>query len=398
MALSNNNISNHSIISLFLVFFFFGCSNASSSTINVVSFGARPDGMWDSTLPFLRAWSWACKSIEETTIYVPKGSFLLKQITLWGPCKKKITFRMDGTLVAPLDYWSLGNSGYWILFMKVNGISIYGGTLNARGASYWDCRRAAKNCPPGARSISFSWSNGVVVSGLTSLNSQTIHIAVDHCENVRIENVKIRAPSRSPNTDGINVQFSRGVTITYATIMTGDDCISINQGSSHLWIDHIACGPGHGISIGSLGNYVREEGVENVTVTSSTFTKSENGVRIKSLAQPSNGYTKGIQFRNLIMKNVYNPIIIDQRYCPKPTSCPRQNSGVKISGVRYEDIKGTSASEVAINLDCSASNPCWGIILRDIKLRYVKGSATSSCRNAAGTASGVVIPRSCLSN
>jgi polygalacturonase len=29
--------------------------------------------------------------------------------------------------------------------------------------------------------------------------------------------------------------------------MTGDDCISINQGTTHVWIQRIACGPGHGI-------------------------------------------------------------------------------------------------------------------------------------------------------
>lgn len=74
-----------------------------------------------------------------------------------------------------------------------------------------------------------------------------------------------------------------------------------------------------------------------------------------------------------------------------------QDSGVKISRVRFEEIRGSSSSAVAINLVCSSSNPCLGITLRDIKLSYLKGSATSSCINAAGTASGFVIPRSCLS-
>lgn len=79
-----------------------------------------------------------------------------------------------------------------------------------------------------------------------------------------------------------------------------------------------------GYSIGSLGNYVNEEGVENVTVTSSTFTKTENGVRIKTRPQPSSGYIRDIVFRNLIMHNVNNPIIIDQRYCAEASSsCPR---------------------------------------------------------------------------
>lgn len=152
MAPSNN--SNHFITFLLLAtffFFFFQCSDASSNTINVVSFGARNDGISDSTMAFLRAWSYACRSVSETTLYVPQGNFLLKQVTFWGPCNNKITLRIDGTLVAPSDHWSLGSSGYWILFMKINGLSIYGGTLNAKGASYWDCKKAHQNCPPGAR-------------------------------------------------------------------------------------------------------------------------------------------------------------------------------------------------------------------------------------------------------
>ncbi|XP_027339472.1 polygalacturonase-like [Abrus precatorius] len=388
--------TNHFFILFFLgnLSFFLVTSNA-NSLVNVVSFGAKPDGKLDSTMAFLRAWSWACKSKGAATIYVPKGSFLLKQVTFWGPCMNKIEFRIDGTIVAPSDYWSLGNSGYWILFMKVNWLSIHGGTVDGRGANYWRCRKGANNCPAGARSISLSWSNNVVVSGLTSLNSKAMHIAVDHCKNVVIENVKIRAPSTSPNTDGINVQFSTGVTVSHATIMTGDDCISISQGTSNMWIERVACGPGHGISIGSLGTFEEEAGVQNVTVTNSVLSRTENGVRIKSWAQPSNGYARDVVFRNLIMQNAYHPIIVDQRYCPAK-ECPNQSSGVKISSVSYEHIRGTSASPVAINFDCSESNPCWDIKLQDIKLTYYKGSATSSCVNAGGTNNGVVIPRGCL--
>lgn len=151
MAMANHK--SHFIIFPFLAtfyfFFFFESSNA--SYINVVSFGAKPDGKFDSTMSFLMAWSSACKSKEPATIYVPHGSFLLKQVTFWGPCMNKIDFRIDGTIVAPSDYWSLGNSGYWILFRKLNRLSIHGGTLDGRGSGYWRCRRAGKSCPAGAR-------------------------------------------------------------------------------------------------------------------------------------------------------------------------------------------------------------------------------------------------------
>lgn len=97
------------------------------------------------------------------------------------------------------------------------------------------------------QSIGFLWSSNVMVSGLTSINSQTVHVNVNSCYDVVLRNLKISAPSSSPNTDGIHVQSSTGVTISSSIIKTGDDCISIGQGSRNLWIDHVDCGPGHGI-------------------------------------------------------------------------------------------------------------------------------------------------------
>lgn len=77
-------------------------------------------------------------------------------------------------------------------------------------------------------------------------------------------------------------------------------------------------------SIGSLGASANEDGVQNVTVTNSVFTKTQNGVRIKTWARASNSFVTNISFRNLIMKNVGNPIMIDQKYCPSNQGCPRQ--------------------------------------------------------------------------
>lgn len=54
------------------------------------------------------------------------------------------------------------------------------------------------------------------------------------------------------------------------------------------------------------------------------FTKSDNGVRIKTWARPGNGFVKHVVFQNIVMNNVKNPIIIDQNYCPDNEGCPGQ--------------------------------------------------------------------------
>jgi polygalacturonase len=97
------------------------------------------------------------------------------------------------------------------------------------------------------QTLEFSNSKNIEVTGLTSQNSQKFHIVVNGCENVKMQGIKVTADGNSPNTDGIHVQLSSGVTILDSKIGTGDDCISIGPGATNLWIENIACGPGHGI-------------------------------------------------------------------------------------------------------------------------------------------------------
>ncbi|KAL5851119.1 hypothetical protein ACOSQ3_006237 [Xanthoceras sorbifolium] len=367
-----------------LLFTFF--IESSNAAYNVNTYGAKPDGKTDSTQSFLKAWTLACNAAQASTVLIPKGRYLIKAAVFRGPCMNRITFQIDGTIVAPTDYRALGNSGYWILFIKVDRLTVYGGTLDANGAAFWACRKSGNNCPVGARSITFNWANNVVISGLTSINSQLSHLVINSCNNVLVRNVKLIAPDQSPNTDGIHVQSSNGVTITGGILQTGDDCISIGPGTRNLLMNNIKCGPGHGVSIGSLGKELNEDGVQNVTLTNAVFTGSDNGVRIKSWARASNSFVRNVVFQNIIMNNVENPILIDQNYCPNNQGCP----------LTYRNIKGTSATPEAVTFDCSPSNPCRGIRLQDIKLSYMNRATTSSCKNIGGTSSGVLMPDSCL--
>ncbi|CAO2838304.1 unnamed protein product [Amaranthus hypochondriacus] len=378
------------IISLSLLFL--AKPNAAYS---VLKFGARPDGRTDSTQAFQKAWVWACKSTKRVTLDVPKGRFVVRPMYFSGPCRNVVTIRMKGTIVGPSDYRVLARSNVWLQFYNVNGLVIHGGTIDARGHSFWACRRRYGYCNHGAQSISFVTCKNVVVRGLTSVNSQVSHMSIKNCYNVALNYLTLRAPSGSPNTDGINVQHTNRLTIYGSVIKTGDDCIALGPGTQNTVINQIVCGPGHGISIGSMGNSLKEDGVENIQVSNVGFWKTTNGVRIKSWARPSNSFVRGITFRNLVMHNVFFPIIIDQKYCPN-NQCPHQNSGVKISDVKYINIKGTSKTKEAITLTCSPSNPCKGIRLENIKLSFGSKPAISSCSHAHGITRGKVIPRSCF--
>ncbi|KDP29566.1 hypothetical protein JCGZ_19279 [Jatropha curcas] len=337
---------------------------------NIVRYGAKPDGQTDSSKALLAAWTQACASTEAATI--------------------------DGTLSAPSDYNVIGNSEEWIAFRHVNGVTVSGGILDGQGSGLWSCKNSGKSCPNGATSLKFINSNNIIITGLTSVNSQKFHIVIFDSQDVTVQGAKISALEESPNTDGIHVAGSTNVNIFNSTIGTGDDCVSVGPGTSNLWVQKVICGPGHGISIGSLGKEAQENGVKNVTVTNCTFTGTENGVRIKTWGRPSNCFATDIHFQHAIMNNVKNPIIIDQNYCDGNHNCPIQGSGVKICNVTYLDIHGSSATKVALKFDCSETYPCTGIQLQDIKLTCPNQPAEATCNNANGIAIGNVQPASCL--
>jgi len=67
-----------------------------------------------------------------------------------------------------------------------------------------------------------------------------------------------------------------------------------------------------------------------------------------------------------------------------------------VSDVTYQDIHGTSATQVAVKFDCSSKYPCSRIRLEDVKLTYKNQRALSSCNHADGAALGLVQPESCF--
>jgi polygalacturonase len=96
------------------------------------------------------------------------------------------------------------------------------------------------------QSISFSRVKNAQILGITSLNSKSFHTHVSSCENIKVRNLTVIAPGNSPNTDGMHVSRSNLVNISSSTIGTGDDCISIGQGTTQLSVTDVHCGPGHG--------------------------------------------------------------------------------------------------------------------------------------------------------
>ncbi|XP_073032329.1 polygalacturonase At1g48100-like [Primulina eburnea] len=402
-----------------------------STVYNVLEFGAKGDGTTDDTKAFRAAWAAACK-VEASIVHVPtEYVFLVGPISFSGPyCQHKIVFQvnykciyfklhiqnmlikvtcllnfwqLDGKIVAPTSSKAWGSGLLqWLEFTKLVGITVTGsGTIDGNGAVWWQ-GSSYEDDPLDGRSTLLNPSNGtmkesppislanssgekmprikptalrfygsfnVTVTGISIQNSPQCHLKFDNCIGVSVYNFSVSSPGDSPNTDGIHLQNSKDVLIRNSNLACGDDCVSIQTGCTNVYIHDVNCGPGHGISIGGLGKDNTKACVSNVTVRDVFFRGTKNGARIKTW-QGGLGSVQGIQFSNIQVSEVQLPIIIDQYYCDA-RSCKNQTSAVALSGISYENIRGTYTVS-PVHFACSDNIPCTDVTLTRIDLQPQK--------------------------
>lgn len=107
-----------------------------------------------------------------------------------------------------------------------------------------------------------------------------------------------------------------------------------------------------------------------------------------------------VQYLNIKMVDVKNPIVINQNYCDKEkkSSCRyNQHNAVSITNVTFDNIIGTYTRR-SIDMECSDSKPCTDLRLNSVQL---KPSPTSSnenypplCYNSFGITCGSLFPSS----
>ncbi|RVW80505.1 putative polygalacturonase [Vitis vinifera] len=368
---------------------FSSTTNASSPLYDVMNYGAVGDGKTDDSQAFLKAWNEACNVQQQrATLNVPARTFLLNPIEFSGPCvPTSIEFQVAGKIIASTNK-SLFDNNHWILFSYVKGLTLTGsGTIDGQGAGSWQDRT-------GVAALKFYTCPDLVLQGLTHINPQKAHIILTKCDGANINSITITAPEDAPNTDGIDIASSNHVQVQNSKIGTGDDCIAISARCSFINITGVTCGPGHGISIGSLGDPGSGDfdTVSEVHVRSCNFTGiNTTGVRIKTW-QGGQGEVKKITYEDIMFDNVRNPIVIDQFYCPHNVC--KNNTGtsaVAISDVSYTGIIGTASGDEVMSLNCGTESSCNNIVLDDVHLKTSDPTKTAfvRCVNFNGRASNV---------
>jgi polygalacturonase len=195
-----------------------------------------------------------------------------------------------------------------------------GATISNDTVTWWQLAHTAKVLDkyqkvPGL--IELSHVRNFTLYNITLRNSPAHHVVVHESDGFTAWGVKIMTPETARNTDGINPVSSTNVTITRCYIHAGDDSVAISSKpgapASHISILDNHFYTGHGMSIGSgTGG-----GVSRVLVRNLSIDGSSNGIRIKS--DPSRGgLVQDIQYENICIRNVGNPIVLIPRYTNFP--------------------------------------------------------------------------------
>ncbi len=309
----------------------------------------------------------SCTEIIVSGLTVPAGETL----DLTG-LKSGTTVTFEGTTTFGYKEWEgplISVSGTDI---TVTGAS--GHVINGNGAKWWD----GKGSNGGKTKPKFFYAHKMyssTISGLNIKNTPVQGFSINTSKSLTVSSVTIDntagdVTNGGHNTDAFDIGSSDSITITGAKVYNQDDCLAINSGTNIIFTKGY-CSGGHGLSIGSVGGRSNNV-VKGVTISDSTVTNSDNGVRIKTV-YGATGSVSGVTYSGITLSKIakYGVVIEGDYENGSPTGTP--TSGVPITDLTLKNIKGTvdsSATNVYI-LVKGASDWTWSGV-------SVTGGKTSS--------------------
>ena len=328
----------------------------------VTRFGAKPDGVADSTEAFARAIA-ECARAGGGRVVVPPGEFLTGAIHLRSGVNlhvqkgATVRFSTDPARYLPVvktrfEGVEVMNYSPLIYAIGQENIAITGeGTLDgqANDAHWWTWKggtgpqsqkrdrdklfkQAEDGVPVPERIYGAGHflrpafiepyeSRNILIEGVTIRNAPFWVIHPTLSQNVTIRGVTV--VSHGPNNDGADPESSTDVLIENATFDTGDDCIAIKSGrnadgrrvnrpSERIVVRNSTMKAGHGgVTIGSeVSGSVRDVFAEKLVMSSPDL---ERGIRLKTNAVRG-GVIENVFVRDVEIGEVGSAIDIDMLY------------------------------------------------------------------------------------
>ncbi len=316
-----------------------------TTVINVKSMGALGDGETDDTKAIQYAMDCSAKNGR---VVVPAGKYycsalvvpgditleLKKDAVILGHIKEEEYKILPGVVLDDATGEEIFISSWegdpmechlsLISSFRKENINIVGeGTLdgNAQNSTWWFNHKARTIHRP--RGVFVNQCKNFAMHGVTMQNSASWQLHPYFSQDVSFLDVKILAPSDSPNTDGCDPESCDDVKIIGCVFSVGDDCIAIKAGKMAMGMKYKTPASNHIIrnclmQFGHGGVVLGSEmsgGVKDLTVKQCYFNETDRGLRIKTRrGRGKYAIIDGVLFENIVMDNVKAAFVINMFY------------------------------------------------------------------------------------
>lgn len=390
-----------------------------TAAINVLSFGAKGDGVSDDSVALQTAINCMPRGAR---LYFPKGIYLTAPLCL----KSHITieFSEGATLlgitdktrypVIPGEFPDMRTGealhfGTWegnavpmhqaLLFAEhAEDITIVGpGKVdgNAPATGWWIDVKAYPIGRP--RLMFFNRCENVTVHGIHACDAASWQMHPYFSRNINFLDMFISAPKDSPNTDAIDPEACDIVNIIGCRFSVGDDCIAIKSGKIDIGrkfktpankhtIRNCLMQFGHGaVTLGSE----MAGGVTNLTVNRCVFRQTDRGLRIKTRrGRGKDAVIDGVVFENIKMEGVLTPIVINMWYnCCDPDRnseyvwsrehLPVDDRTPYLGKFTFRNMECLDCEAAACYCDGLPERPIEEITVQNIRFTYSKNAKAS---------------------
>ena len=357
-------------------------------------YGAKGDGVSKDTVAIQAAID-ACERQGGGTVQLTAGTYLSGPIVL----KNNIVFQLnkDATLLGSADHTDYPAKAEFrepglqslVSATDASNVSITGeGVIDGAGESWWEMARTVKNAGvmgsdhPRPRLVVFDHCKHVLVEGVTIQNSPMWQLVPYYSDDVIIRNIKVLAPSRSPNTDAVDPFSSSHVVIDHVFADVGDDDVAIKSGaigsqgpdapSRDITITDCTFLHGHGLSIGSE----IAGGAMNIRAERIHFEGTDNGIRVKANRDRGNDVGP-LFFRDIDMKDVKNALIISEYYpkvLPPESELPQPITRLTphFHDITLENVTATGSTSAGAIVGLPESLAL-GVVLRNVNISSETG-------------------------
>ncbi|XP_010679489.1 probable polygalacturonase isoform X2 [Beta vulgaris subsp. vulgaris] len=314
--------------------------------VSIIEFGAVGDGVTLNTNAFRNAIDHIAAVNKGmgggALLYIPAGLWLtgsftlISHLTLWFHRDAILlgsTNSGDWPVVDPLPSYGRGRElpgrrhqsliyGHNLTDVIITGEN---GTIEGQGNIWWGWFHNKSLNYTRPHLIEFINSTELVISNLTFLNSPFWNIHPVYCSKVIVQNLTIRAPYDSPNTDGIDPDSSNDVCIEDCYISTGDDLVAVKSGWDEYGISFAR--PSTNISIYRLRGETQSSGitigsemsggVSDIYVEDLFVFNTKTAITIRT-SPGRGGYVKNVCISNMSIRNITTAIWFNSQYGEHP--------------------------------------------------------------------------------